>query len=92
MLSVQSFQFHTGLRQLFEPTMNVALVRVQGMQVNIPPHGERASLTLHRKSQGPSKRSIVLGQIDVQDVTLTIETNKPGEKAACVPHPRCDVA
>ena len=60
--------------------MNVALVRVQGMQVNIPPHGERASLTLHRKSQGPSKRSIVVDKIVCSDVTLTIETDKPGKE------------
>ncbi len=45
MLTVESFEFHTGLRQLFEPTMRVVEVQVQGMQLNIPPKQERGTMS-----------------------------------------------
>ena len=43
MLSVKSFEFRSGIRQLFEPTMRVVTVYVQGMQLNIPPKQERGT-------------------------------------------------
>jgi AsmA-like C-terminal region len=80
MVSVKSFEFHTGIRQLLEPTMRVNLVRVQGMRLNIPPKQSRGPLfTKDRSHQGRPKTSIVVDRIMCSDTTLTIETNRPGK-------------
>jgi hypothetical protein len=86
MLVVKSFEFHTGLHELFQPVMRVSLVKVQGMQLRIPPKEERGPMLPGKTQQVPEekeevkpKRSIVLDKIVVSDMTLTIETNKPGK-------------
>jgi hypothetical protein len=86
MLAVKSFEFRTGLWALFQPTMRVSLVRVQGLELRIPPKQERAPLLpaekkqLRNEEEVKPKRSIVLDKIVVSDMTLTIETNKPGKQ------------
>jgi hypothetical protein len=79
MLSVKSFEFHTGMRELFQPVMRVSLVNVQGMELRIPPKAERASVLQRRREQVTPRRSIVVDKIQCSDVTLTIETDKPGK-------------
>jgi hypothetical protein len=37
MLSVRSFSFRTGVRQLMEPSMRIDIVRVEGLRLRIPP-------------------------------------------------------
>ncbi len=87
MLAVKNFEFRTGLRALFQPLMRVSSVRVQGMELRIPPKQERRPLLPSeknedaRQSEGVKpKRSIVMDEIVVNDMTLTIETNKPGKQ------------
>ena len=41
MLTVESFEFSTGWRELLRPTTRVVSVKVQGLQVNVPPKEER---------------------------------------------------
>ena len=80
MVSVKSFEFHTGIRQLLEPTMRVDLVRVQGMRLNIPPKESRGPLfPKERSHQGRPKTNIVVDRIVCSETTLTIETNQPGK-------------
>jgi hypothetical protein len=81
MVSVKSFDFRTGLWQLFEPTMRVVEVRVQGMQLNIPPKQDRGPLLQHddAKRRGQPRMGLLIDKIVCSDVTLTIETNKPGK-------------
>jgi hypothetical protein len=79
-LSVKSFDFRTGLAQLFEPTMHVVEVRVQGMQVNIPPKQDRGPLLPRDQQSGRLKKNIVVDKVVCSDMTLTIETNKPGKQ------------
>lgn len=80
MLAVNNFEFHTGLRELFQPTMQVSLVKVEGMKLRIPPKQQRAPLLPRgtREEMKP-KRSILLDKIVCSDMTLTIETDKPGK-------------
>ena len=78
-LSVESFEFRTGLRGLFEPVMRVNTVRVDGMRLNIPPKQDRGSLAPGGKSLGKLKLSIVMDKVVCRNLTLTIETNKPGK-------------
>jgi hypothetical protein len=86
MLAVKNFEFRTGLRELFEPVMRVRAVQVQGMELRIPPKQERGPLLpgekkeLRNEQQVKPKRSIVMDKIVVSDMTLTIETNKPGKE------------
>jgi hypothetical protein len=56
MLSIRSFQFSTSVRQLLEPVMRLSEVRVQGMQLNIPPKDERG-LKKNASSAAPASAS-----------------------------------
>lgn len=76
MLSVDSFDFHTTVRQLLEPTMRVDLVHVRGMNLNIPPKGNRAPL-LRPKKHKARDAGVVVDKIVCSDMTLTIETDRP---------------
>jgi hypothetical protein len=78
-LSVEQFSFRTGLRGLFEPTMRVDTVTVNGMRLNIPPKQDRGPLPPHEKLP-KLKLSIVVDKIVCRDMTLTIETDKPGKE------------
>jgi hypothetical protein len=78
MLSVERFEFRTGLRELFEPTMRVGTVRVDGMRLDILPKQSGGPLTPRAKLPAKLRLSIAMDTILCRDVTLTIETNKPG--------------
>jgi hypothetical protein len=81
MISVNSFQFRSGVRELFEPTMRVVTVYVQGMTLNIPPKQEGRPLIQKDdpKRKGQPRIGLVVDKIICSDVTLSIETNKPGK-------------
>jgi hypothetical protein len=80
MLSVRSFQFRTGVRELFEPTMRIVTVYVQGMQLNIPPKQDRGPLLVDNpKRRGQPRIGLVVDKIVCTDMTLTVETAKPGK-------------
>jgi hypothetical protein len=76
MLSVDSFDFHTTVRQLLEPTMRVDLVHVRGMNLNIPPKGHRAPL-LAPKKRLRGRTEVAVDRIVCNDMTLIIETDRP---------------
>jgi hypothetical protein len=78
MLTVRRFTFRTGLRELFEPTMRVKLVRVEGMTLRIPPKQDRSPM-LPKGQHKAGRWKIVVDEIAVSDMTLNIETNKPGK-------------
>jgi hypothetical protein len=80
MVSVDRFDFRSGLRQLFEPTMRVVMVNVDGMRLNIPPKQDRGRLFSGEKRGKRSKLSIVVDEIVCRNVTLTIETNNPDKQ------------
>jgi hypothetical protein len=81
MLSVKSFEFRSGIRQLFEPTMRVVTVYVQGMQLNIPPKQQRGPVAPDNpKRRGQPRLGVVIDKIVCSDMTLTIETNTPGKQ------------
>ena len=85
MLSVKSFEFRSGVRELFEPTMRVVTVYVQGMQLNILPKQERGPLMPaggtgdNAKRRGQPRIGLVVDKIICTDLTLSIETTKPGK-------------
>jgi AsmA-like C-terminal region len=79
MLSVRSFQFRSGIRQLLEPTTRVLTVYVEGMQINIPPHEPNASqMPDNPKKKGQPRISILVDKIVCTDSKIVLET-RPGK-------------
>ena len=80
-LSATGFEFRTSLRQLWTRTMHVDLVRVQGMQVNVPPRQNRGRLFPRGepKEIGRTRTGLIIDKVECRDVTLSIETDKPGK-------------
>jgi hypothetical protein len=85
MLAVNSFEFRSGMRELFEPPMRVMTVYVQGMQLKIPPKQDRGALLAggqagdNQKRRRQPRMGLLIDKIVCSDMTLTIETNKPGK-------------
>jgi hypothetical protein len=81
MLTVESFEFSTGWRELLRPTTRVVSVKVRGLQVNIPPKEERGVATPDDpKRRGQPKLGIVVDAIECTDAKVVIETSVPGKK------------
>ncbi len=78
MLTVKSFEFHSGVRELFQPTMRVATVYVQGMELRIPPKQQRGPLMqAEAKRHGQSRIAIAVDKIVCSDLRITIEPSNP---------------
>src|SRR6266702_4822309 len=78
MLSVKSFEFRTGIRQLMEPKMRLDVVSVHGMRLNIPSKQDRGPL-IRKQPTGRTGTNIVVDKIICSDMVLTIETSRPGK-------------
>jgi hypothetical protein len=76
LISLHQFHFHTGMRNLFRPTIHVDTVYVKGLVLNIPPKQERhefSSMGLHKKL------TVYVDQFICEDSRLLINTSKPGK-------------
>ena len=85
MVAVEHFAFRTGLRSLFRQPMHVALVRVDGLELHIPPPGDRGELqTAKNKKADPNdprlkpKIAIIVSELECRNIRLFIESNRPG--------------
>jgi AsmA-like C-terminal region len=78
MLTVENFDFTTGLRELLRPTTRVVAVNVQGMQIRIPPRPKQASPD-NPKRRGQPRWGIAVDKIICTDTKVVLETNKPGK-------------
>ncbi len=80
MLSVRAFQFHMGLPGLFRPATRVVTVYVQGMRLDLPPGKERGKVLANQgDKKGQPKIAFTLDKIICKDMTLILETSKPGK-------------
>src|ERR1700722_17071937 len=79
MVAVKSFEFRTGIRQLMEPTLRIDVVRGRGLGVNVPPKEQRGPLVRSGGRRGMKRVNIVVDEVVCSDVTLRIETTKPGK-------------
>jgi hypothetical protein len=79
MLTVESFEFRTGWRELLRPTTRLVTVKVHGLQLNIPPK-QGAAEPDNPKRKGQSKLGIAVDRIECTDAKIVIETSKPGTK------------
>ncbi len=82
LVTVEKFSFHTHWHDLFHSPMNIALVKVNGLHLNIPPKQVRQQVkALHpmRGQKGSHKQSITVGRVQVDHAVLNIMSSKPGK-------------
>jgi hypothetical protein len=80
MLSVQNFEFRTGWRELLRPTTRLVTVKVQGLQIHIPPKQERGQeMPDDPKKRGQSRLGIAVDRIECTDARVVLETSEPGK-------------
>ena len=83
LLTVEKFSFHTRWHDLFRYPMAIALVKVSGLHLNIPPKQLRKQVqalhVLHHQG-GEPKQTIRVGRVIVDHAVLTLETEKPGKQ------------
>jgi hypothetical protein len=81
MLSVKNFSFRISLHDIKRMNARIAIVKIDGLEVHIPPHSDDGVLTPH-DTQQPAKKpriNLVFGKILCSDAKLFIETTKPGK-------------
>jgi len=77
LIGVQEFRFQTSLLSLFRSPMHVETVYVRGLELNIPPKGDRREMTnMGSKSR---KMTIFVDRFACEDTKLLINTSKPGK-------------
>ncbi|WP_348640828.1 AsmA-like C-terminal region-containing protein [Granulicella arctica] len=80
MLSIHSFQFRTGWHQIFEPSLRVVTVQVQGAELHIPPKKERGPLMPDNpKRRGQPREGILVDKLLFTDFKIVIETTNPSK-------------
>jgi AsmA-like C-terminal region len=80
MLTVESFEFRTGWRELLKPSTRLVMVKVHGLQLNIPPKQEREAMPDDPKRKGQSALGVLVDRIECTDAKIVIETSKPDKK------------
>src|SRR5262245_6596652 len=69
MFSMKRFNFEVDLGTLFDETKVVSLVTLEGMEINIPPKGERPQYQPRGRSQAPD---VLIQEVMISDAMLTI--------------------
>jgi hypothetical protein len=77
LIGIQEFRFQTSLRSLFRSPMHIDTVYVKGLELNIPPRGERQQMK--PMDSGSGKMSIFVDKFVCEDTKLMINTSKPGK-------------
>src|SRR5262245_32330558 len=69
MFAMKMFSFDVDLGTLFEDTKVVSLVTLEGMEITIPPKGERPQYQTHGPSRAPD---VLIQEVMISDAMLTI--------------------
>jgi hypothetical protein len=77
LIGIQEFRFQTSLRSLFRSPMHIDTVYVKGLELNIPPRGDRQQMK--KMDSGSRKMSIFVDKFVCEDTRLMINTSKPGK-------------
>jgi hypothetical protein len=77
LIAVREFRFQTSLQNLFRSPMHVETVYVKGLEINIPPKGDRQQMT----NMGGKTREMTISvdRFVCEDTELVINTSKPGK-------------
>jgi hypothetical protein len=77
LIAIQEFRFQSALHSLFRSPMHVDTVYVKGLELNIPPKGQRAEAT--KMSSNTQKMTIFVDQFVCDDTKLLINTSTSGK-------------
>ncbi len=78
LFAADSFSFRTTWQNMLKTPMHVGLVHVGGLQINLPPKGERKNIPrLNGAKQ--QKIKIYVDEILIDNATLVLGTDKPGK-------------
>jgi hypothetical protein len=69
MFAMKRFNFEVDLGTLFEDTKVVSLVTLEGMEITIPPKGERPQYSTRGRSRAPN---VLIQEVMISDAMLTI--------------------
>jgi hypothetical protein len=76
LINLAQFRFETSLRNLFRSPMHIDTVFVEGLELNLPPKGERKDVKALRSK---TRVSIFVDKFLCRDTKLLINTSKPGK-------------
>lgn len=89
MIGVRYFAFRTTVKGLLRQPTHVAAVRVDGMELHIPPPSERGEIFGTKEGRKPAdpnnprtrpKIALIVNELQCRDVKLFIESGKPGKE------------
>lgn len=79
MVSVRHFTFQTRVRGLLHAPTRIAEVDVDGMELHIPPAGQRGDIFGPQGGRHRPKITLLVKEILCKNVKLFVETKKPGK-------------
>jgi len=81
---MRSFQFEVDLGRLFEPTKHVETVLLRGMEIHIPPKGDRPQFHFGGRYDPEKAKqqsaSVILGEVILEDATLVLMPRRKDRK------------
>lgn len=89
LLSVADFRFHTSLRGVLRPTAEVDVIRVDGVELHIPPKAQRPIILGTRQGKLPAdparpkvrpRTVFLVHEVEATNAKLFIETDKPSKE------------
>lgn len=75
LFSIKKVFFTVDLGVLFEPKKSVNFVSVDGMEINVPPKGERANW-----GSGGSNSNVIIQNVQISNAALVLLPKDPGRK------------
>jgi len=80
LFAVDEFSFRTTWHGLLHTPMYVDKVNLKGMQIHMPPKDQRQNMPkLNTNNGGGGKIEILVGEIEIENAALVLETSKPGK-------------
>ena len=79
MFAMKSFRFEVDLGRVFEPVKHVALVRLEGMEIHVPPKGDRPQLQDLDPHAAPPPE-VIIADVDIRDARLVILPRRKDRK------------
>ena len=80
LFAVDEFSFRTTWHGLLHTPMFVDRVKLKGMQIHMPPKEERHNMPkLEENGGGAGKIQVFVGEMQIENAALVLETNKPGK-------------
>ncbi|MFZ0480618.1 MAG: AsmA-like C-terminal region-containing protein [Terriglobales bacterium] len=76
-INVAEFQFHMGIRDLFQSPIHVDTVYVKGVQLNVPPREHRSEMNKMAPKGG--KIEIIVDKLVSDKAKLIVNTQRPGK-------------